>query len=890
MKRITLMMALALAAFAFSMDYSGNVFLNPRVKSIYVSPGCPNRDSLGHVLKKSENDVLLKSKDKFGWYKYAVKNLLDGDTIAPFCFYSGEQDTLVEDVYDEGELVGYSRTYYYSATRVFSESDFDKQKNLYIDFWGSSTYHKKVTPPVVYFKTDWKNNYVVLDGYRFVPVTKKNSKGWYVVSNEFKSMYVRMDIKVDSVQTTEYEVVSRCKKDDDGYCIIDDETGSTIIERDTIGSRKVWKHVYDTLATDTLYHAYDGLISFTDQPEHCQGHFIYKDFYNVGGSYTSEYFCFKSELGIKPHDTLYVFENPKKAHETLVRTKEPEALKTLHVIPPQIAKWFGETPSFSTDGKNFTDMDVETGHCGWYSTLFFEEKIPTKATFYNAEDHSLTFAKKVNIDSLFKKLKTNELFYVSNDPEKVYWYAEDPNYEGICSVHLQGIVYDTDAELHPAFSCYAGGGEGCQVGAQGVEPIEAQAAVNACIGVTPGIVGLILGDDHKPVLTKAGERCFINSDFFNQLFNSTDGVNETSCSTIPFTLNSLGKWEFSSDYYTSPGAPVVGGYYPAELTENGDIVAGNPLPEARKKRPAEGPVFIGPVLRELDSTEKVMKMNVLCQGIGWNKGIDCAGLFANGDDLNMPVSSYLGISGGSSLCVWGWSCSSDAPEGWTFFDSYEKVSTREGGNPRWSSTTPGRNQHFCFESHAKFTYKKGQKFGVRGDDDIWIFIGGKLAIDLGGTHMAAPGYADLSLLTDKNDEPLVVGNTYDIDIFFCDRRTTMSNMNIFSNIYLDQSDVAERMKPCEVEVEDVFEEDPEHLGEKAIGMTRAAKSNLRVGVQALRIEVSGLTANEPVALLDLQGRVIASRRASSSTMQFEVRNAGRYIVKTQKESSLVLVK
>ena len=86
------------------------------------------------------------------------------------------------------------------------------------------------------------------------------------------------------------------------------------------------------------------------------------------------------------------------------------------------------------------------------------------------------------------------------------------------------------------------------------------------------------------------------------------------------------------------------------------------------------------------------------------------------------------------------------------------------------------------------------------------------------------------------------------------------------------------------------EEDPEHLGEKAIGMTRAAKSNLRVGVQALRIEVSGLTANEPVALLDLQGRVIASRRASSSTMQFEVRNAGRYIVKTQKESSLVLVK
>ena len=76
------------------------------------------------------------------------------------------------------------------------------------------------------------------------------------------------------------------------------------------------------------------------------------------------------------------------------------------------------------------------------------------------------------------------------------------------------------------------------------------------------------------------------------MFNSTKDVNETSCYDIPFTQTKDGKWEFNSDYYTSPGlkTPVQGGFYPVEAPED-FMMASEKLPAARTKRNAEGPIF-----------------------------------------------------------------------------------------------------------------------------------------------------------------------------------------------------------------------------------------------------------------------------------------------------------
>lgn len=97
----------------------------------------------------------------------------------------------------------------------------------------------------------------------------------------------------------------------------------------------------------------------------------------------------------------------------------------------------------------------------------------------------------------------------------------------------------------------------------------------------------------------------------------------------------------------------------------------------------------------------------------------------------------------------------------------------------YSST--GKNFHFTFELETEFIYEKGmgQIFTFTGDDDVWVFIDGKLVIDLGGLHSKKEQTLDLDRLTWMQD-----GQGYKLKVFHAERRTNESNFRIETTLKL----------------------------------------------------------------------------------------------------------
>jgi fibro-slime domain-containing protein len=102
-----------------------------------------------------------------------------------------------------------------------------------------------------------------------------------------------------------------------------------------------------------------------------------------------------------------------------------------------------------------------------------------------------------------------------------------------------------------------------------------------------------------------------------------------------------------------------------------------------------------------------------------------------------------------------------------------------------SGGTPDHNFHFTFELHTEFIHREDedQRFTFRGDDDVWVFIDGRMVIDLGGVHGAIEQTIELNRLG------LADGEIHKLSFFFAERHRTESNFRMTTNFEMQSVDL-----------------------------------------------------------------------------------------------------
>jgi fibro-slime domain-containing protein len=106
----------------------------------------------------------------------------------------------------------------------------------------------------------------------------------------------------------------------------------------------------------------------------------------------------------------------------------------------------------------------------------------------------------------------------------------------------------------------------------------------------------------------------------------------------------------------------------------------------------------------------------------------------------------------------------------------------KGFGKEWTIFTSAHNYSFTMEIKRTFIMQDSLFFQFRGDDDVWLYLDNRLALDLGGIHGAVSGYILLDTFGNGAGKPLQNLHSYNFDFFYCERHSYGSDIEIMTNL------------------------------------------------------------------------------------------------------------
>jgi len=155
-----------------------------------------------------------------------------------------------------------------------------------------------------------------------------------------------------------------------------------------------------------------------------------------------------------------------------------------------------------------------------------------------------------------------------------------------------------------------------------------------------------------------------------------------------------------------------------------------------------------------------------CKPCSYNSAQFCTGgkvVSYDGTPLFFPVDSVMGATRDADFAQL------PLQYGYTGWPSEDKV-------------FPGATKHnFSFTSEVQYWFRYEQGTNARldfsGDDDVWVFVNGHLAVDLGGIHVPMDGSVTINAQSAAKFD-LKLGNVYKIVVFQAERKRFGSSFRL----------------------------------------------------------------------------------------------------------------